>query len=67
MSREVVDSILEPDASAPASPDFTDQSAADDDNDHSDDDDNQYLIASHDSDDDTYINDGDVQDMDEKK
>lgn len=65
MSREVVDSILEPDASATTSPEFTNESTIDDDDDHSDDDDNQYLVASHDSDDDTYVNDGDVQDMDE--
>jgi hypothetical protein len=66
MSREVVDSILEPDASAPASQEFTDEHTVDDDDDDdTDDDDNQYQTASHDSADDTYINDGDVQDMDE--
>ena len=65
MSKEVVDSILEPDTSTTISPEFTNESAVDDDDDHSDDDDDQYMIASHDSDDDTYINDGDVQDMDE--
>ena len=33
MSKEVVNSILEPDASAPASPDFTDERTVDDDDD----------------------------------
>ncbi|MFD2937105.1 hypothetical protein [Spirosoma flavum] len=68
MSKEVVDSILEPDASVPTSPlpaptevhgsDGSDQDV------NSDHDDNTYL-ASADEADDTYVNNGDVRDMDE--
>jgi hypothetical protein len=62
MSKEVVDSILEPDDSAPATPDAVNETTNDDD----DADDNvHHLTASHEPADDTYVNDGDVQDMDE--
>lgn len=64
MSREVVDSILEPDASAPVMPDYASESTADDDNDDTNDH-VHHLAASHNPADDTYVNDGDVQDMDE--
>ena len=59
MSKEVVDSILEPDASGtgPATDDL-------DEVDKSEDNDTTYLADSHEPDD-TYVNNGDVRDMDE--
>ena len=66
MSKEVVNSILEPDVLAPTSPNFTDEGTVDDDSDGSDNDEqSHYLAASPDSTSDTYVNNGDVQDMDE--
>ncbi len=61
MSKEVVDSILEPDASAPATLDAVNETTDDDDAE----DNVHHLTASHEPSDDTYVNDGDVQDMDE--
>ena len=63
MSKEVVDSILEPDAPTPA---FL-ASNDDDDDDGFDDLDDEHIhpASSPESDDDTYVNDGDVQDMDD--
>ena len=61
MSKEVVDSILEPDASAPTP---TVSGEEDTTEDESEPDDNTYLADSHEPDD-TYVNNGDVHDMDE--
>ncbi len=58
MSREVVDSILEPDASSATTP------AEDDVVDAPEEDENIYLANAHEPDD-TYVNNGDVRDMDE--
>ncbi len=58
MSREVVDSILEPDASTGTPP--TDDDVVD----APDEDDNIYLADAHEPDD-TYVNNADVHDMDE--
>lgn len=57
MSKEVVDSILEPDVSASTSPEAVNETMDDEDADD--------ITASHESVDDTYVNDGEVQDMDE--
>ncbi|RRB04417.1 hypothetical protein [Larkinella rosea] len=61
MSREVVDSILEPDASAPeTAPDaveVSENTAADDET--------GFVADAYLPDDDTYVNDGDVHDMNE--
>lgn len=57
MSKEVVDSILEPDTTSLLVSDETD-------NDDDMDDDDNLPENSYQSDDDTYTNDGDVQDMD---
>ena len=62
MSKEVVDSILEPDTTSTVLL-ASDESDTDDDNDNMDDDDS-IPENSHQLDDDTYTNDGDVQDMD---
>lgn len=59
MSREVVDSMLEPDASATET-----SSPADDETDESTGDGTTPYLASHETNDDTYVNNGNVQDMD---
>ena len=61
MSKEVVDSILEPEnpVESPALP--AEENALD----QSDDDNGVYLADSYEADDDTYVNNGDVRDMDE--
>lgn len=61
MSKEVVDSILEPEnsVSSPAVP--ADEDTADE----ADDNGPVYLADSYEADDDTYVNNGDVHDMDE--
>lgn len=69
MSREVVDSILNTDATAPLPAEFdgqTDVDATADVDDDDDDADETVMLAddNHEADD-TYVNDGDVQDMDE--
>lgn len=57
MSKEVVDSILEPDASAPNAVEESDGNAADEDG--------GFVADAYLPDDDTYVNDGDVHDMNE--
>ena len=66
MSKEVVDSILEPDASAPTAAEMSDEDVDEDANDEPAFGEEQYLADSHEPDDDTYINNGDVHDMDEQ-
>lgn len=65
MSKEVVDSILEPEVAAPVAPEMSGKEA------EADDDDEpalgeEHLADSHEPDDDSYINNGDVHDMDEQ-
>ncbi|GAB3902409.1 hypothetical protein GCM10028803_29050 [Larkinella knui] len=60
MSQEVVDSILEPDAATPE-PVTGDGEGPDD----TGDDDTSYIADAYQPDDDTYINNGDVRDLDE--
>ncbi|GAB2517717.1 hypothetical protein [Spirosoma aerophilum] len=62
MSKEVVDSILEPEITAPATPEMSNESGDDEPALEEE----QYLADSHEPDDDTYINNGDVHDMDDQ-
>lgn len=63
MSRDVVDSILESDTSTSVTP--THMTSDDAELDTEPDDDTIYLTDTHGADDDTYINNGNVHDMDE--
>ncbi|AUD04911.1 hypothetical protein [Spirosoma pollinicola] len=63
MSKEVVDSILEPEVAAPVAPALSVEEADDDDEPSLGE---EHLADSHEPDDDSYINNGDVHDMDEQ-
>lgn len=63
MSKEVVDSILEPDASAPEALSPVDEETIDETDDSADDSTSPYLTNSNEPDDDTYVNNGNVHDM----